>query len=110
MSNIPTSGRPWSSGDNKDIVITVKDENGNAKDLTGYSVIFSLYKRGSLILSKTTASGITISTNVLTVSFGRADTADLEGTYTYECQVTDTLNNVTTLQQGTLTLTKDYIA
>lgn len=103
------------SGDDFDIVVTVRDTAGVAKNLTGTTaVVWNLAKRagGTALLSKTLGSGVVLTTplsGVLTITLAPADTAGLAGPYYHEVQLVDAAAKKMTVLRGTATLLKDQI-
>jgi len=94
-------------GDDRDIQFTVQDMDGNAKDITGADLWFTVKKNITDNTAKiylTTGDGMTISASdsavgVFTVNISTTDTEDLKaGEYVWEAKMK--LNNrVTTLHQ-----------
>lgn len=77
-----------------DIQITVNDDAGVAVDLTGASVTWNLRERrgSAAVLTKTTASGIVLTTpasGIMTITVLDTDTVGLEGIYFHEAVITD---------------------
>ena len=104
-----------SSGDTKNISITITDSAGDAVDLTGATSIWAIYSGGTALLTKTSAAGaITYggaSTNVATVAVAAADTESIAGgVYRHELEITDTSGNVSTACSGTVVIVEDKIA
>ncbi len=103
------------SGDTAIITVTVTDsDNDNAaKDLTGCSVTYAIYKKRVVYLKKTSADGGGIEitdadAGELTITLDPADTANLPGgEYEHEVQITDAIGNVSTVAVGTLTIKED---
>jgi hypothetical protein len=100
------------SGDSRVLTITVTDSAGTAKNITGATINFSLFKSvgGAAILSKTVGNGITITdpTNgVFTVTFETHETEDRDGHFKYEIEVTDSSGNKCTIVQDKFHIKKD---
>lgn len=98
------------AGDTKQIACTVTDPNGVAKSLVGASIRWALYDEcaGAALVSKTTASGITITSaagGIFTVTISPSDTASLTpAIYWHEAEVTDGSGNIGTVFTGHVTL------
>ena len=102
------------SGDTLKLPITVKDSAGAIKDLTGASAIFTIARAvlTAALITKTVGSGITISapaTGVLDVLIDAADSDALDGTYYFECEVTDQAGDKATVAFGFITYNADQI-
>jgi hypothetical protein len=66
--------------------------------------------RGRVILTKTVASGITVTgNNTFRVTLAKADTASLEGLYTHEAELTDDAGNVGTIARGKAVIIRDLV-
>lgn len=98
------------AGDTKTLQVTVKDENGDAVDLTGASIRWqasrSVNKRPA-DLEKSVGDGITITDATagrFDVTLDSADTEDLRGDFYHEAEVIDASGNVSTVFTGTLTI------
>jgi len=101
----------WFCGEDRVFQFVVKDAAGVAKDINGWAITFSLRDRtdGTLLLSKSVGSGITLTTpanGVLEVAIARGDTIDGSGNilinpgrYVYALQRTDA-GSVTDLAFG----------
>ncbi len=100
-------------GNDVAIPITIKDEAGDAIDITGFVLKFE-WSRGRIEkFSKTpegqkssvTSSEITIDVGTggtLTVFLDAVDTAGKAGDYYFECQATDTTSKKSTTVNGNL--------
>jgi hypothetical protein len=94
------------AGDSKNIVVTMPE------DLTGCTVKWGLRQRmysTENLLSKTTSNGISINGSEISIKLAPEDTQTLSGTYYHECEVTDQLNNVSTIFTGMVTISKSAI-
>jgi len=105
-------------GDTKNIYITVEDEdNGGYFDLTGSSIICSIYDPNTdeILLTKTTASGITIddpaSGGILIIHLLPEDTANFEPAnyYFFEVEVTDAFDQIITVTTGYVHVKKSKV-
>ncbi len=102
-------------GDDVSVAFSVTDDAGAVVDLTGTTVVWRMAPSkysASPSISKSTASGITVTDAVggkFTVAIDAADTAGLGGIYYHEAQVTDAGGKVTTVATGWLTVTRELI-
>lgn len=77
--------------------------------LSGSTAKWVMYKNGTVAITKTTLSGISITDDTsLRVTLDPADTANLSGVYKHELQITDTSGNICTVALGTATIKADY--
>ena len=96
------------AGDTKSLVITVKDNEGVAVDITGASVKWQAarsFGKASAISKATGGSGIVLtnpSTGVFTVTLDADDTEDLKGQFYHEAQVTLADGTIATVLFGTM--------
>lgn len=113
MRNIPGLGKTWFASDHKDVLVTVYDDNGVLKDVTGATAKFQVFRGEELVIDKGMSDGITVVGSVVTVPFSPADTSDLGGSsyevLKYECELTDVAFNVSTVARGLFTVTADLI-
>lgn len=113
MRNIPGLGKTWFASDNKDVLVTVYDEDGALKDVTGATAKFQVFRGEELIIDKGMTDGITVVGSVVTIPFSPSDTSGLGGSsyevLKYECELTDALGNVSTVSRGLFTVTADLI-
>lgn len=110
------------SGDNRLLVVTVKDENDVLIDITAAAFTWALSKadpnnppipapKGAAVVTKTVGSGITITdgpNGVLEVQILPADTETIDGAYYHELQMT-LGGAVSTVAFGNVTIYKDLI-
>lgn len=81
-------------GDNKQIIITIYDEDDVILDLTGYDIVWVVYHptTKALVLSKALGDGITVPTPAngqLVIDLEPADTlVVVPNTYNHECEIT----------------------
>jgi len=97
------------AGDTKQLVITVKDADGDAVSITGSSIKWQCARSlgKASVLSKTTSSGIQITdgaNGVFVVTLSPSDTESLVGNYYHESQITFSDNTVSTVLVGTMTV------
>lgn len=106
------------SGDSKDLVITVVDENDVTFSLTSASIKFNASREpGSTVLinkgTDVSPGGITITNpagGIFTVTLDPGDTKDLTEKFLYyEAEITDVLGNIATVTFGTITLKPDLV-
>lgn len=95
------------AGDSKTLVITVRNADGDAVNITGATIKWQAarsYGKTSVI-SKTTSSGISITdgTNgVFAVTLSPSDTDSLSGIYHHEAELTATDTTKSTVLVGTM--------
>lgn len=110
MSQATTTTASIYAGEDVSITVNVKDTDGNAEDITGMSFSYKVWKGSSAaVLTKTTGSGITLTTpasGVLTISMADTDTDALTpATYKHELKITDDgSGNEEVVMVGTLTI------
>jgi hypothetical protein len=99
-------------GDDYTFTLAFKDSDGQAIDIAGYTVFFTLKEYedddddDALITVDVTehdndAGGIT------TISLSNADTDDLNGTFFYDIQYKDLTGAIQTIQTGVITFCND---
>jgi hypothetical protein len=108
------------TGDSKAFMVNVVDDNGNAIDLTGASVIWQLAANNwksdptamaLLVKDSTNAGEILLAAGSFTVNIASGDTAGMtEGTYYQEAQVTLSDGTVGTPLTGTVKIKPNLIA
>lgn len=102
-----------------EITVTVTRADGTAVNLTGATIKFSVAEQltGAIKFSKTTSSGITISSpataGIFVVTIDKEDIDDFHGSYIYEAVVTDSSGNVGTMtdvnnEAGILTIRRQW--
>jgi len=102
-------------GEDKVLEITVVDENGSAKAITGATITWSLARAVDdtpLITKSTGGSGISITdgnNGVFQVTIGDTDTNDMNGAYIHEAEVVDTSGRKNTVLFGTIQIQKSLI-
>lgn len=97
------------AGDNKILVVTVRDANASPVNITGSTIKWQCarsYGKASVI-SKSTATddGILITDGAngrFTVTLNADDTEDLVGNFVHEAQVTATDGTISTVLKGTM--------
>ena len=95
------------AGDDKTLVVTVKDANGTAVNITGASIKWQCARSFGKAsdISKTTSSGISITdgaNGVFTVTLTAANTESLRGNFYHEAQLTDSGGAISTVLFGTM--------
>ena len=95
------------AGDTLPVVVNVVDSLGTPFNFTGYTLACKIREydaSGLVVVTKTTASGITATSGgVVTISLAAADTATLAGTYYIELEATCG-TNVYTVTYGWITI------
>lgn len=102
-------------GDNKQLIITVRDEDDVIVNLTGYSAVWVAYNVSpqQVILTKTSDLGeITIpvpADGQLIVELEQADTVDVTPKlYGHQCEIEDSSGNHFTVLIGSMRLLKSF--
>ncbi len=86
-----------------EITATITRADGTAVNLTGATIKFSIVNQltGDIKFSKTTSSGITISSpataGIFVVTIDKEDIDDFHGSFIYEIVITDSSGNVGTI-------------
>ena len=98
------------AGDTRVIKIAVTTTSGAAVDLSGATARWRLARsvRGSALVQKSTASGISIDepTGIVTVTIAAADTEGFKpGLYYHELEIVDGGGAVSTVTTGKVTMT-----
>ncbi|WP_026694072.1 hypothetical protein [Peribacillus kribbensis] len=97
------------AGDSLILTVSVTDENGQPLSLTGASVKWVAKKRVNSLendILKTSDNGVSITGSELKIKLDPTDTKDLSGTYYHECELTDSVGNVSTIFKGYVTVEK----
>lgn len=106
------------SGDDKTLIIPVTNAAAAAVSLTGAAVVWKLMDNGPggtvRITKQSGGSGITLTTTTATndtinITLDPADTASLAGQYYHECQVTDSVADVSTVFTGVAIINADGV-
>lgn len=100
------------SGDSRNLIISVIDENNTEIDLTGAAIEWVLINQGEIILSKSIGSGITInnaSGGQFAIALTVNDTRKLLGTYPHMARVTTSNGNSSIVLTGTITIQASLI-
>ncbi len=114
--NIVPQSFPVQSGDTLQLPITVTDRNDQGVDLTGASAVFKMARNPSaqpVIDSSASPATATCEVTdvgppgVVTVTITDENTEPLVGDYYYECKVTDSFGNESTIARGWITMVKN---
>lgn len=103
------------SGDTKDVLVQVLDENNLIVDITGATIKWQVAQNTeptTPILTKTTASGIDIvdgESGLFQINLTTSDTASLSGKYYHEAQVTELNSDISTVMAGIMTILPDLV-
>ena len=102
------------SGDSRSITVIVTDQNNNPVNISNHTISFAVSNSstGTVLFTKTTASGITITNavgGIFAINLTSSDTNTLNGTYDYMIRVTDTLNNSSIVLTGNMIVKKSTI-
>lgn len=95
------------AGDTVQINFTVKDRNGDVKDITAISARWALAddRGGSKVLEKSTTDGIQVTdaaNGELQIELLPSETDGFSGSYYHELEITDSDGRVSTVATGTL--------
>lgn len=95
------------SGDDRTLTFTIRDRQGAAVSITGtYSFKVAAGRRPS-DSAEITKSG-SVSTSSIAITLAATDTADLEGTFYYELQVTETSSSAdSVVSYGRIEISED---
>ena len=99
-------------GDDKELYVTAYEEDYvTTLNITGCTLNWVVYKRypENIVLTKTTASGITFTTPAtggFLITLVPEDTETLLGEYNHECELLDTNNHISTIMVGKMTVYK----
>ena len=100
-------------GDRKDVIITVRDLNGDILDITDSTVIWMMINATNKLSKSTALGGIILSdpeNGELTIRIMPADTLEFDGMYFYhETEMTDAFGNISTVSVGNVALRKAFI-
>ena len=93
------------AGDDKEVTITVRDENSEILNLTGYTLNWVMSDEDEdAILTKTLSDGLSVATpsnGQVLLTLVPADTEDLEpGIYHHELEITSSGGKVSTVTTG----------
>jgi hypothetical protein len=102
-------------GDDKSLRVSVTDADGAVVAITSATISWKVTRslRSTAVLTKTTSSGISITSGsggIFTISIDPADTASLTpGDYYHEAQVTFSGGDVGTVLKGIMTIEPGFI-
>ena len=89
-------------GDDNVLEFYIFDENGSAKDVTGFKAEWIASRYNRTIYKSTDNSNVIISTTKVQVVLDSADTMDFDGIYNHELRLTDTNNKTLVASSGTM--------
>jgi len=98
------------AGDTKTLSVTVTEKaDASATDISGAVIAWKLAQtlRGGVLISKSTVSGISITSGsggTFDITIDPADTASLLGDYYHEAQVTFSTGEISTVLKGKMTV------
>ena len=98
------------AGDTKTVAVNViEKDDGSATDITGATIAWKVVQslRGTVLISKSTADGISITSGTggtFTITLDAADTASMLGDYYHEAQITFTDSEIATVLKGKMTV------
>jgi hypothetical protein len=100
-------------GDDITINATFKDDNGDAINITGYTVFFTVKDNytsttdSAALISKTVTTHSSPTTGATTFDLSNTDTNLSEGDYYYDFQLKDTTNKISSTQRGIFSVSLD---
>lgn len=102
------------AGDSKTLVVTAKDEDGAAVDITDATIRWQLARSVSTtaLVTKSIGDGVTItdgSGGVFEVELENADTESLKGEFYHEAEAILTDGTIATVLSGTATINRTLI-
>jgi hypothetical protein len=112
-NNIPDRCDTYVAGDSAVLEVTIENQDGTVRDITGYTAEFALaeYAGADSLVTKSTSDGITIvdgPNGRLNVKLDAGDTSELgdyDGEdYYYEVELTDVSGSVVTVVTGQWTI------
>jgi hypothetical protein len=105
-NNMPKTGQniEIEQEDSKIIQVTVYDQSNSILDLSGYTVLWKVFKnKDSIMLTKTIGNGITLTNpteGVFEILVSSIDTQNLLGKYFHSCKIIDGLGNTSKIFSG----------
>jgi hypothetical protein len=95
-------------GDNKEIIITIRNQDGSLTNLTGYSAVWCVHSQtiSNIVLQKTTLplGGIEVpdpASGQLIITLSSVDTSTLATkNYGHQCEIEDNFGNHSTVTTG----------
>ena len=98
-------------GDSWSRTIYFQDGDGNPLDITGWTLFFTAKAKADDpdpgVISKTITTFTNPTGGEAGISLSSADTNQVIGSYLFDIQVKTNLNQITTVLEGILTITKD---
>lgn len=95
------------AGDTLRLDVSVTDDADQVVNLTGATIEWKLIDYKTVLLSKSTSAGISITDPLngeFRVNINGSETQDLQGTYRHEARVTDSTGNVSTVFVGSFSV------
>lgn len=92
-------------GDDVTLVLAVTNPDGSAANLSGAAAAAAIAKPNAANPAAT--FGASIAANVVTLTLDGAQTAELDGPYVWDCQLTYTGGAVSTIAAGDVKVTPD---
>jgi len=100
------------AGETKYLRVTVTNDAGAAKNLTGAAIKWNMRKLGETYIEKVYPTGISIESavgGIFVVNILPGDTEDLgTGTYGHQAEITDSGSVISTVLSGTVTINDSY--
>jgi hypothetical protein len=92
-------------GDDRVLAVTVLDDSDNVVNITNTDIAWVMYKQTdeTVVLQKTTSSGIQLTTpvsGIFEISLNPVDTENLKGHYLHEAELRDVEGRITTIMTG----------
>lgn len=100
------------SGDDETFSITYKDEQGNVRDISGWTFWLTVKSDrsdtdGNAVVQKTVTSHVDAANGETEITLTASDTDGLSGAYWYDMQRKDSSGNVKTFMLGRLIIEED---
>lgn len=105
MSDLVSQNFSIYQGDDKMLTVTVLNDGGTTKDLTGGTGTFKMSQSGSADITKNTSNGLVLGNGTAKVTFTHTETATINlGQWEYKLRVAGTDDIRETVVIGAVTL------
>lgn len=96
------------AGNTAEISASISGSDAGAYDVSSASIEWTMqeYPKSASLVRKTTDSGITVSTSIVTITIDASDMQNYAGTYHHEARATDASDRVSTLFTGNVIIYK----
>lgn len=111
-ADAPTRDFVFDQGDDEPFQITRQNDDGTAKDITGYTFWLTIKSSkedsdADAVVQKTVTSHTDAVNGETTIDLTNADTDGLAGSYVYDIQEKTASGNINTLLKGTMYFDED---